>query len=361
MADLPLPVLDYITGLAISGRQPAWLEIDRAGRLVRQGGLTAEYGLPVLAAGAAVAEHVPLLEGLVPAGPEPLVVPRVAAGPGWTADIHIFHGSESDWVVLLDARKEEEERQLLQQKANELALVHEREARLIEELDAFAHTVAHDLRNPLAAVIGYADLLLVSGAFANDPESKRQLEQVLRSGNRMTRIIEELLLLAGVRKSDPPIVAVDMAKVVAEVLDRLDFTFKEAGAEIVVPDAWPAALGHAPWIEEIWTNYLTNAIKYGGTPPRAELGSAELPDGTLRFWVKDNGPGIAREDQARLFTPHTRLEQTRAKGHGLGLSIVRRIARKVGGDVFVETAPGRGSRFGFTLRAAPPDARKTAT
>ncbi len=350
MPELPAPVLEYITGLAVTDRQPAWLEVDRAGRIVGSGGPLAEYGLPELAPGTDT-EQLPFLFGLLPAGDEPLVLPRLAAGSGWTADVHIIREPQSDWVILLDARREEEERQLLQQKANELALMHEREARLIEELDAFSHTVAHDLRNPLAAVVGYTSLML-SGPVAADPETKRQLEMIMRSGDRMGRIIEELLLLAGVRKTEPQIAELDMAKVVAEVQDRLDFTLKEAGAEVVVPASWPAALGHAAWVEEVWTNYITNAVKYGGKPPRVELGADPATDGMIRFWVRDNGPGISKEDQARLFTPHTRLDQVRAKGHGLGLSIVRRIARKLGGDVFVESAPGQGSVFGFTLRAA---------
>jgi two-component system, sensor histidine kinase and response regulator len=104
-------------------------------------------------------------------------------------------------------------------------------------------------------------------------------------------------------------------------------------------------------VAEVWANYLSNAIKYGGDPPRAELG-ADLPaDGRVRFWVRDNGPGLSPEDQARLFAPFERLHQVRAQGHGLGLSIVRRIVEKLGGEVGVESAVGQGSTFWFTLPA----------
>jgi signal transduction histidine kinase len=108
-------------------------------------------------------------------------------------------------------------------------------------------------------------------------------------------------------------------------------------------------LGYAPWIEEVWVNYLSNAIKYGGRPPRVELGAETQPGGLVRFWVRDNGPGIAPEAQVRLFVPFTRLDQVRAKGHGLGLSIVRRIVEKLGGQVGVISTPGQGSVFSFTL------------
>jgi signal transduction histidine kinase len=115
-----------------------------------------------------------------------------------------------------------------------------------------------------------------------------------------------------------------------------------------MPDAWPVAFGHGPWIEEVWANYLSNAMKYGGKPPRLELGAETIGD-NVRFWVADNGPGLTPEQQARLFTPFTRLHQVRATGQGLGLSIVRRIMEKLGGRAWVESRPGEGSTFYFTL------------
>ena len=107
--------------------------------------------------------------------------------------------------------------------------------------------------------------------------------------------------------------------------------------------------GYPPWVEEIWTNYLSNALKYGGDPPLIELGADTLPGGVVRFWVRDNGAGISHEKQAQLFTPFTRLSEARIEGHGLGLSIVQRIAERMGGQVGVESAPGEASLFFFTL------------
>jgi len=113
------------------------------------------------------------------------------------------------------------------------------------------------------------------------------------------------------------------------------------------------AVGYEQWVEEVWVNYVSNAIKYGGQPPRVELGAETQPHGLVRFWVRDNGPGISPEEQARLFTPFTRLDQACVKGHGLGLSIARRIVERLGGQVAVESAVGPGSVFSFTLPAAP--------
>ena len=100
-----------------------------------------------------------------------------------------------------------------------------------------------------------------------------------------------------------------------------------------------------------WNNSLSNAIKYGGEPPRVELGATSRAEGMVSYWVQDNGRGLTREEQARLFIPFTRLNQVSADGQGLGLSIVQRIVTKLGGQVGVESKgiPGHGSRFSFTL------------
>jgi signal transduction histidine kinase len=142
-----------------------------------------------------------------------------------------------------------------------------------------------------------------------------------------------------------------MDDLVKEAQYRLIELIEENQAAIISPDSWPAALGYGPWIEEVWVNYISNAIKYGGQPPRVELGATEQEDGMVRFWVRDNGRGITLEEQPRLFTPFTQLSQVQTEGHGLGLSIVSRIVEKLGGQVAVESTGvlGEGSIFSFTL------------
>ena len=225
-----------------------------------------------------------------------------------------------------------------------------------EELDAFAHTVAHDLKNPVGLVIGFAEMLNDSYTTMSNDEVQQSMQALLRIGCKMNSIIDELLLLAGLRNAQVETGPLDMSCVVTEAQQRLMPMIQKHQAEIVVeqPEAWPQVLGYAPWLEEVWVNYLSNALKYGGTPPRVKLGATELPDGRVRFWVHDNGPGLTAEQQARLFTPFTRLGRVRATGHGLGLSIARRIVEKLGGQVGVESqgVPGGGSVFYFTLPAA---------
>lgn len=222
-----------------------------------------------------------------------------------------------------------------------------------DELHAFARTVAHDLKGPLTSVVGYAEILEEYYAPELDEEMCSYLHIISQKGRKMGSIIEELLLLASVRQGhDVDTAILDMGRIVAEAVDRVEELVERHEAEIVTPEAWPAALGYGSWVEEVWVNYLSNAVKYGGRPPRVELGADQGGDGRIRFWVRDNGSGLTLEEQKQLFTPFTQLDKTSATGHGLGLSIVRWIVRKLGGQVGVESEVGEGSVFSFTLKAA---------
>ena len=222
------------------------------------------------------------------------------------------------------------------------------------ELDAFAHTVAHDIQNMLARVMGFAELLRMDLSDETRPLNRQQLLEpaqfVAVNSRRMSKVVEALLLLAAVRQTEVSALPLDMAAIVREVSDRLSDQIRESGAEIRLPEVWPTAVGYAPWVEEVWYNYLTNGLKYGGEPPRLTLGAELLADQkAVRFWVQDEGAGIAAADQKQLFQPFSQIGKSRRHGHGLGLSIVERIVSKMGGKVGVQSAVGEGSRFWFTL------------
>jgi two-component system sensor histidine kinase/response regulator len=197
--------------------------------------------------------------------------------------------------------------------------------------------------------------VLSDDQFSLQPQDREMAAtEIMHTAQKMASIIQELLLLSEVRKAEVELEPLDMASIVSETLRRLDYVIQANHGQIIVPDAstWPLAMGYAPWVEEVWVNYISNALKYGGTPsaaPRVELGAEAQEDGTVRFWVRDYGPGLAPEAQSRLFAPFTRLGQVRAGGHGLGLSIVRRIVEKLGGKVGVASQVGEGSTFSFTL------------
>lgn len=225
------------------------------------------------------------------------------------------------------------------------------------ELDAFAHTVAHDLKNPLSGIMGYAGLVRLECDEKNPniDEIKSLAQGIAKAAAKASDIVESLLLLAGTSHHNTlHIEAFDMGHVIGSVQERMEPLLKQYGTTLQLPPQWPFIEGYPAWVEEIWANYISNALKYGGTPPQVELGLDEYED-SIRFWVRDNGPGLTPEQQAQLFVPFTRLHTHRADGHGLGLSIVRSIMEKLGGSAGVESTPGQGSRFYFVLprRRAP--------
>lgn len=221
------------------------------------------------------------------------------------------------------------------------------------ELDAFAHTVAHDLKTPLNGIVGLSDILVESYSKRTplDADLLSKLQMIKRASQRTFNIIDALLLLAGVSRMEQlKISPLDMSDIVTQVIDqRLVDLVEDYSGLIDKPSYWPMAQGYARWIEEVWINYISNALKYGGNPPHLELGAEVQNEGMICFWVRDNGKGLTPEEQAQLFTPFTRLHITRIEGHGLGLSIVRQIVEQLGGQVGVESEVGQGSRFYFTL------------
>jgi signal transduction histidine kinase len=232
---------------------------------------------------------------------------------------------------------------------------------LLDELDAFSHTVAHDLKNPLTTLLGRIDLLGLLLETADKATLRHQVDEARKSGRRLNTIINELLVLAGVRRQAVVLRPLEMAVIVAEAREQLDSLLGQHDVEIAQPTVWPAALGYGPWVIHVWANYLSNAAKYGGPAPRIRLGAALNADGRhVRFWVEDDGPGLDEAEQARMFLPFSRISDARVKGNGLGLSIVRRIAEKLGGNVGVVSRPGAGARFWFELPAdLPPAANPT--
>lgn len=218
-----------------------------------------------------------------------------------------------------------------------------------QELDAFAHTVAHDLKASLSLLVGYSQILLETQDTLPAQDRRKFLQIMDQTGRKMHNIVDELLLLASMRREDVPVAPLEMAEIVAQALERLEYVRQEHQAHIVMPASYPQAVGYAPWVEEVWLNYISNALKYGGRPPRVELGAQLQEDGYVKFWVKDNGAGLSAEQLARLFTPYARMGQPHINGYGLGLSIVWHIVEKLNGRVGAESEPGQGSVFSFYL------------
>jgi signal transduction histidine kinase len=227
-----------------------------------------------------------------------------------------------------------------------------------DDLDAFSYTVAHDLKNLLGILVGYAEVLQ-SNSIASSPEVVAlHLSTIARNARKMNDILDALLLLAGMGGDQVEFVTLDMSAIVAVSQDRLAPMIQENQARIQLPAHWPEAVGYGPWVEEVWVNYLSNALKYGGLQPCIELGATVLDEASndvgsdgpsVQFWIRDNGPGLTEAEQERVFFPFVRSEACDIDGHGLGLAIVRRIVEKMDGEVGVESQLGSGCVFSFTL------------
>ena len=217
-------------------------------------------------------------------------------------------------------------------------------------LELYVRTVTHDIKSPLSIAMGYLNLVTSEYSDLEDEEKQEFLiasEQMLA---KSFQIIDELLLLTEIRNEHAiPFTPINMSAVISEVEKRMRPLLDEANATIEIPTQWEhQVVGYSPWIEEIWVNFISNAIKYGGTPPVIEITSTQTELG-IQFWTKDNGNGLTQEQQETLFEPFTRFNSTRIQGHGLGLSIVRHITERMNGTVGVDSEVGQGSEFYFTL------------
>jgi signal transduction histidine kinase len=215
------------------------------------------------------------------------------------------------------------------------------------ELEAFAQTVAHDLKNPLNTIVVYGDLLK-SGQASSEIE-ERALTSIVQTGRSMAGIIDGLLLLASARDEQVKLSPVETESTAQAALKRLHTLTEAHDPTITLPQAWPTVHGYAPWVEAVFANLLSNAIKYGGEPPTITVTAERKPGGMAYFAIKDDGPGLSEADQAGLFTAFATTEVGRVQGHGLGLSIVKRITERLGGQVGVKSTPGQGATFWFTL------------
>ncbi len=265
-------------------------------------------------------------------------------------------------LVMSDVTERVKSQQALQESLEE-------RGKLVEDLDSFSHMVAHDLKNPLATIIGLSELIAEELDTVPVAKLRSQLISIMSSAETANGIIDALLLLAHLRAGiEVPVNPLDMPMVVELAVGRVTGLLESHSGKITIPETWLPAVGYAPWVEAMWTNYVSNAIKYGGRPPEITLGCDPAPNNKVRFWVKDNGTGLTPEQISRLFIPFSRLQAQRDGGHGLGLTIVQRIAERLNGSVGVESTPGEGSRFFFLLPAyvsepapAAPPAPKTDT
>lgn len=222
------------------------------------------------------------------------------------------------------------------------------------ELDAFSYTVAHDLKSPLQIVLGYSAFLLETLRDEMAPSFLEPLESIRQYATQMNHLIESLLLMAQLGRDHPHVKSVDLQAITHAANTRVVPMIEERGVEVTLPNECPSVLAYEPWIEDVIANLLENAVKYIGeeNPTPAIEVHAVVRGNMVRYEVRDNGIGIPATARSQLFHEFVRFHPTVAHGSGLGLSIVRRIITKLGGEVGADDIAAGGTCFWFTLPAA---------
>jgi light-regulated signal transduction histidine kinase (bacteriophytochrome) len=240
-------------------------------------------------------------------------------------------------------------------------------ARSNKELDAFGSIVSHDLKEPLRGIQQYAGFFLEDHGAALDSEGRKQIEDMRWLAERTQGLLEGLFEYSRVGYVELAWGELDMKEVVDDVLLTVASRLKENRMEVRIPRRLPRVECDGVRIRQVWANLLTNAAKYHqeGEPRWVEVGfhgpgepfshPARRRREDYVFYVRDNGIGIPAQYQEDIFEMFRRLHPARAYGggSGAGLAIARRLVRLHGGELWVESAPGQGSTFFFTLGQRP--------
>lgn len=220
----------------------------------------------------------------------------------------------------------------------------------VQELDDFVHVVSHDLKEPLRGIEAFAGFLLEDYASLLDEQGKKYIQFLKGSAIRMTELIHDLLTLASISRKGPTFQKVDLTRVLADALRHLEFPIQRKRAEVTLPPSLPVLRTDRVLIGEVFKNLLSNAIKFNTShPPKVEVALEEKEEVYL-FSIRDNGIGIDPRYWELIFGLFERLHlQEEFEGTGAGLAICKKTIEGLGGKIWVESAPGEGSAFFFTL------------
>ncbi len=245
-------------------------------------------------------------------------------------------------------RAEIAERQRAEEK---LKLAVEELERSNEDLRQFAYAASHDLQEPLRAVSGFVQLLQKRYQGRLDAHADEYIAFAVGGADRMQRLIEGLLSFSNVGTRGKPFQPVDANRVLDEAIANLEAAIHETAA-VITRDSLPVVNADRTQLMQLLQNLIGNAIKFRREePPRVHV-AARRSDGDWLFSVRDNGIGIEPKHADRVFILFRRLHDSQAyPGTGVGLTICKRIVERHGGRIWVESEPGRGSTFSFTLPA----------
>jgi len=221
------------------------------------------------------------------------------------------------------------------------------------ELESFVYTVSHDLRAPLVSMAGFARLLSEEYADRIEAEGQQYLRRIHANIDSMNALLTELLELSRIGRLEEHKEEFSVGEAVRKTLEDHTGMIEQSGARIKVAEEWPVVRASRARLSQIFSNLISNAIKFSrkGVIPELEIGWEPAAAG-YRFFVRDNGIGIKESHLQGVFEIFSRLKEKEVEGTGIGLAIVKRVVEDHGGQVGVNSAPGEGSTFWFTLPAS---------
>ncbi len=251
------------------------------------------------------------------------------------------------------ARAHEQLEFAVEQRTKELTSVVEELKNANRELDAFAHMAAHGLQEPLRNLVAFTRLLEEDLDVTLPERAAQDLDFINAAAIRMRQLVRNLLALSRAGRATPRLDRLRLDDCVDESLEALRSRLDESGAR-VTRTFLPEVIGDRTMLTQLYENLLANAMKFtGDREPTIEL-TAEKEGGEWVLGVKDNGIGLRPEHAELIFAPFSRLHgATEYEGSGIGLAICRKAVERHGGAIWVESEPGKGAHFKFTLPAEP--------
>lgn len=239
---------------------------------------------------------------------------------------------------------------ILVKQRNEIESLNSKLLEVNEELELFSYGLSHDLRAPLRGINGYLQIIREDHVEVLGEEGNMLLNSTLGLTEKMDKLIDDILSYSKLNGGEPEVTEFSVQELVTDVMDFLDVNSAYPDTTLTVQEGLPSMRGDRRMIFQVWLNLINNALIYSSKKedPKVQIGYTNHGQKNVYF-VKDNGIGIAPEYKEKIFATFSRLAGDSYKGSGIGLSLVKRVIEKHRGEVWVESEPGQGSVFYFTV------------
>ncbi len=293
--------------------------------------------------------------GSAPSRYETLLVDSSGDNRNCILNVRMIPGTTRSVVSILDITELKKiEKELRAHKQNLEELVDERTEQLREtneDLEAFAHSVSHDLKEPVRAIQGFSQIIMEDCSDSMDEECEEYLKRIIKSSKRMEMMINDFLDYSQISRKDIMYNDVDIDEVMEVVSNQYDYDIREKGAIIDIDSPLGKVKGNEAMLTHIFSNLLSNSLKFvkNGEKPEVHIWS-ESDDETITINIEDTGIGIDDKDKETIFKMFERLHgEEDFPGTGIGLAIVKKGIERMGGKVGVKSKLGEGSRFRLTM------------